>query len=408
MSLQKLAIEGGSRARSRPDRERVMRVGALQIGEAEQRAVEQVLRHQVLYRYHGNTVAEFESRFTEWLGVQDVQCLAVNSGSSALLLSFAALDLHPGDEVLLPTVGFVSAATAIIAAGGLPRFVPVDRSLGMIPEVAETMVTKRTRALLAVHPYGSSCNLPGLQAVVESFNGTLIEDVAQACGAKLHGRHVGTFGRVSCFSFQYFKPLTTGEGGMVVTSDSTLLDRMSFMHDAAAIWTMPERAARVEHVRFPPLNLRMSELEGAVGLSQLAKYDDMLARLRAIKSALRNHLSGRAGITLRPHADVDGEIGSTLIFYVKDAEIARWAVAALQAEGVNAALLRGDPGTNRHYVTDWLPTLRKSGYRLSLDMPPVIDSCQLEHGIIFSIDMRYSQEDVEETLWAFDKIFSRL
>ena len=385
-----------------------MRVGALQIGAAEQAAVEQVLRQRVLYRYHGNTVSEFESQFGRWLGAQAAQCLAVNSGSSALLLAFAALNLQPGDEVLLPTIGFVSAVTAILAAGGVPRFVPVDRSLGINPDIAKSLVSARTRALLAVHPYGSPCNLPALREVVESFGGIMIEDAAQACGAKLRGRRVGTFGTLACFSFQYFKPLMTGEGGMVITPDEDLLDRISFMHDAAAIWTMPERAARVEYVRFPPLNLRMSEIEGAIGLAQLTRYDDVLARMKAIKMALYNHLKEKSGFTLRPHADLDGEIGSSLIFYVKDAATVQWIVAALQAEGVRAASLRGEPGTNRHWVIDWLPILSKSGYQASLVMPPFVDSCRLEDGVIFPIDVRYSDEDVEETLAAFDKVLDRL
>jgi dTDP-4-amino-4,6-dideoxygalactose transaminase len=402
--MQALAIEGGKRARSNPDRERVMRVGALQIGEAERLAVEDVIRRRILYRYHGSTVSEFETLFGRWLGMDQGRCLAVNSGSSALLLAFAALNLRPGDEVLLPTVGFISAVTAVIAAGGVPRFVPVDESLGMDPEMAASLVNARTRALLAVHPYGAPCNLPALQAVVDRFGGTLIEDVAQACGAEFNGRRLGTFGELACFSFQYFKPFTTGEGGMVVTRNEALFDRVMFMHDAAATWVAPESAARVNHVSFPPLNLRMSELEGALGLAQLEKYDEVLARLKAIKSVLRNALSQRAEIFLRPHADVKGDLGTFLIFYVKDPTTAEWMTTALQAEGVGAALLRGQPGYNRHWVVDWLPILSKIGFQEELDGPPFTGSRKLEDGICFPIDARYSDQDVEETMTAFNKV----
>jgi dTDP-4-amino-4,6-dideoxygalactose transaminase len=402
--MQKLAIEGGKRARSNPDRERVMRVGALQIGDAERIAVEKVIRRQILYRYHGSTVSEFETLFGQWLGIDQLRCLAVNSGSSALLLAFAALNLRPGDEVLLPTVGFISAVTAVIAAGGVPRFVPVDESLGMDPDMAASLVTDRTRALLAVHPYGSPCNLPALQAVVDLFGGTLIEDVAQACGASFSGHRVGTFGELACFSFQYFKPLTTGEGGMIVTRDEAIFDRVIFMHDAATTWTAPERAARVNQVSFPPLNLRMSELEGALGLAQLERYDNVLTRLKAIKSVLRNTLSQRAEIFLRPLADVEGDIGTFLIFYVNDAATAEWMTAALQAEGVGAALLRGQSGYNRHWVVDWLPILGKIGFQEELAIPPFVGPRKLEDGICFPIDPRYSDQDVEETLVAFHNV----
>jgi 8-amino-3,8-dideoxy-alpha-D-manno-octulosonate transaminase len=402
--MQKLAIEGGKRARSNPDRERVMRVGALQIGDAEQIAVDQVIRRQILYRYHGSTVSEFETSFSQWLGRNQHRCLAVNSGSSALLLAFAVLNLQPGDEVLLPTVGFISAVTAVIAAGGVPCFVPVDESLGMDPEMAASLVTDRTRALLAVHPYGAPCNLAALQAVVDRFGGTLIEDVAQACGAEFNGRRVGTFGDLACFSFQYFKPLTTGEGGMIVTRDENFFDQLMFMHDAAATWTTPERAARVNQVSFPPLNLRMSELEGALGLAQLERYDDVLSRLKTIRSVLHNMLSQRAQIFLRPLADKEGDIGTFLIFYLNDAATAEWVTAALQAEGVGAALLRGQPGYNRHWVVDWLPILSKIGFHDELTSPPFVGPRRLEDGICFPIDPRYSNQDVEETLMAFHNV----
>lgn len=408
MSTDQLAIEGGPRARSRPDQERAMRIGALEIGEKERLAVDEVLALKILYRFHGSTVAKFESEFRTWLGAPDVQCLAVNSGTSALLLALAALDLRPGDEVLLPTLGFVSAATTILAVGCMPRFVPIDHSLGMISEMALKLVTKRTRALLAVHPYGSACDLTSLQAVAESFGGAIIEDAAQACGAEFKGRRVGTFGNLACFSFQYFKLLTTGEGGMVVTSDNDLFDRVCFMHDAAALWTMPERSARVERVKLPPLNLRMSELEGALGVSQLAKCDDLLLRMRTTKRVLRDRLDGAPGITLRPHSDINGDTGSALIFYVRNEERAKWLVAALQAEGVGVSGLRGEPGMNRHWLDDWLPILKKSGYDYDMNLPHMMDSYKLENGILFPIDIRYSQDDVDETILAFSKVVGRL
>jgi 8-amino-3,8-dideoxy-alpha-D-manno-octulosonate transaminase len=408
MLQQKLAIDGGPRARSRPDVEKVMRIGALQIADAERLAVDQVLRQQILYRYHGRSVAEFESRFADWLGAKSPACLAVNSGSSALLLTFAALELGPGDEVLLPTIGFISAATAIMAVGGTPRFVPVDRSLGMDPAMAAASVTTHTRALLAVHPYGSACNLSELQRVTDQFGGSLIEDAAQACGAEYRGRRVGTFGLASCFSFQHFKVLTTGEGGMIVTSNSGLLDQVSFIHDAAAMWTMPERASRVDTVRLPPLNLRMSELEGALGLSQLARCDGILGRSRAIKRVFRARIEANPAITLRPHADIAGDSGTSLIFFVKDPATASWVASALQSEGVGAATLRGEPGTNRHWVMDWLPILRKAGYQEVMNVPPMADSFRLEDGVILPIDVRYSQEDIDETLLALDKVMDGL
>jgi dTDP-4-amino-4,6-dideoxygalactose transaminase len=402
------AINGGIPARSKPDRERVMRLGALAIDESERDALREVLAKGVLYRYHGGAVSAFERAFAATLREPPVRCLAVNSGSSALLLAFAALDLQQGDEVLLPTIGFVSAATAIIAAGGFPRFVPVDASLAMIPEAASEKVTSRTRALLAVHPYGAPCDIPSLRDVAAGFGGALIEDAAQAYGAEHGGRPVGTFGDIACFSFQYFKLVTTGEGGMVAAFDETLFDRISFMHDAAAVWTQPELSARVSSVAFPPLNFRMGELEGALGSVQLAKAPDLIRKCRTIKSSLRDTVAQFASVRLRPHSALKGDTGTSLIFYVQKADRARWVSDALCAEGVGAARLRGEPGMNRHWAIDWIPILRKAGFTSDIELPAMRDSCSLEDGVIISIDARWSQEDIAETATALEKVLSRI
>jgi 8-amino-3,8-dideoxy-alpha-D-manno-octulosonate transaminase len=407
MSLaQSLAIDGGPRARSRPDLERVMRLGALAIDDAEHNAVNGVLTKGVLYRYHGDAVSTFESAFGAWLRDGAVRCLAVNSGSSALFLAFAALDLQPGDDVLIPTSGFVSAATAIIAAGGVPRFVPVDASLAMVPEAAAARATARTRALLAVHPYGSACDVAPLREVASSFGGVMIEDAAQACGAEYGGRPVGTFGEIACFSFQYFKLVTTGEGGMVVTPDERLFDSINFMHDAAALWTQPERSARVTSVAFPPLNLRMGEIEGALGSVQLAKAPDLIMRCRANQGALRKTVEPFDSVKLRPHAAPEGDTGTSLIFYVRNQEFATWVADALRAEGVGAARLRGEAGMNRHWAVDWLPILRKTGLARDIELPTMIGPSALDDGVIVPIDARWSEEDVAETTTALEKVLS--
>lgn len=403
-----LAINGGRPARMRPDRERVMRLGALALDAVERDAVSDVLANGILYRYHGAAVSAFERAFAAWLRTPTLRCLAVNSGSSALFLAFAALNLQPSDEVLLPTIGFVSAATAVLAAGGVPRFVPVDTSLGMVPEAAAAMVTTRTRALLAVHPYGAACDVPALRTVASQFGGAIIEDAAQACGAEHSGRPVGTFGDIACFSFQYFKLVTTGEGGMVVTFNEDLFDRISFMHDAAALWTQPERSARITSVPFPPLNFRMGELEGSLGLAQLGKAPTLIGRCRTIMAALRRSVEPFTNVKLRPHSAPEGDTATSLIFYVRGPSVARWVSDALRAEGVGASYLRGEPGMNRHWAGDWLPILLKSRLTIDTAIPVMTDAYSFEEGVVLPIDPRWSEVDTIETASALEKVLSRI
>jgi dTDP-4-amino-4,6-dideoxygalactose transaminase len=330
--------------------------GAALFGAAEQGAVLEVLRRGILYRYHGRAVTTFEERFAGWLG-EEVEALAVNSGSSALLLAYAACGLGPGDEVLVPTFGFVSAASAVHAVGAVPRFVGVEASGAIDVEAAAAAVNERTRAILAVHPLGAACDLEAVGALAARFDLRVIEDVAQACGGTYRGRRLGTYGDAAAFSFQHFKLIATGEGGMLVSGSGEVLDHAAFLHDSAAPWTMPERTARVGAVATAPGNLRMSELEGAIGLVQLGRCEGLLAGLRRRK---RLALAAIEGCSTPALADPAGDAGSHLIVRV-EADGAADRAAALREHGVAASPLLGPPGTNRHWAGDWGDLLDRCG-----------------------------------------------
>lgn len=330
--------------------------GAALFGAAEQGAVLEVLRRGTLYRYHGRAVSTFEERFAGWLG-EEVEALAVNSGSSALLLAYAACGLGPGDEVLVPTFGFVSAASAVHAVGAVPRFVGVEACGSIDVEAAAAAVNERTRAILAVHPLGAACDLDAVRALAARFDLRVIEDVAQACGGTYRGRRLGTFGDAGAFSFQHFKLIATGEGGMLVSGSGEVLDHAAFLHDSAAPWTMPERTARVGAVATAPGNLRMSELEGAIGLVQLGRCEGLLAGLRRRK---RLALAAIEDCSTPALADPAGDAGSHLIVRVEDGGAAD-RVAALREHGVAASPLLGPPGTNRHWAGDWGDVLGRCG-----------------------------------------------
>jgi 8-amino-3,8-dideoxy-alpha-D-manno-octulosonate transaminase len=397
-----LAIDGGRPARTRPDTYRVLSPGASQMGDEEEAAVAEVLRQRILYRYWGSTVAEFEEQVSATLG-GGVTALAVNSGSSALQLAFAALDLPAGSEVLMPTWGFISAATTARNAGLSPRFVPVDHSLTFDPVAVADSVTARTGAILAVHPLGSACDLALVGALARETGALVVEDVAQAHGGSYQGQALGTLGDVAAFSLQYFKLASTGEGGVVVTRRPELYARAFAMHDAAALWTAPELFATTESLVVGPGNLRMSEIEGALGLVQLKRLSSTIKRMREIRAEL-DPVMAAADVLLRPHADPLGEVGTALIFYCDNPPSADWVVSALKAEGVGATNLLGAPGTNRHWAGDWTPVLRRCGIE-----PPeqaVVDRDRevLASGVQVGIDPRYSSEDVSETRIALEKI----
>ena len=400
----RLALGGGPPARSRPDGDPPLAVGADQIGDEEVAAVEAVLRSKVLYRYRGSAVDRFERSFEAWLDAGS-RALAVSSGSAALQLALAAVDLDPGAEVIVPTVGFVSIATAVHAAGAVPRFAPVGEALCLDPDRALVAAGDRTGAILAVHTFGSPADLEALGAVTERYEAWLVEDVAQACGGSFRGRRLGTFGRAAAFSFQHFKLATTGEGGMVVTSEPGAYARTVVAHDAAAIWTVPALARHVRSLSFPPGNFRMSELEAALGAVQVARCDWLIARLRAIKAALLPHVDV-SGIATRPHADPAGDIGSHVVFYTDTFEEADWAARALRAEGVCATRLLGGSGGNRHWAGEWGPVLESFGAPPPEAEVLAADEGVLRRGVVMAIDPRMDDLDIADTQAALDKVFA--
>ena len=191
-------------------------VGASQIGPRERELVERVLRSRHLYRHRGGEVAAFERAFSLWLDSgRGPYCLAVNSGSTALTLSLAALGLPSGAEVIIPSYGFVACATAVLAAGAIPVLHPVDRNLGLEVGMLSERIGPKTGAILAVHAHGSSCSIDEIVSIGLAAGVSVIEDVAQVCGGSNGGRPLGTMGVFGCFSFQEFKLITTGEGGLL-------------------------------------------------------------------------------------------------------------------------------------------------------------------------------------------------
>jgi dTDP-4-amino-4,6-dideoxygalactose transaminase len=391
-----LGSTGSGVRRSRPDVDRVIPLGTTQMGVDERAAVDDVIERRAFYRYHGSRVVEFEHAFGARL-LAGQRCLAVNSGSSALQIAFAALDEEPGFEVLVPVLGYVAAATAVVAAGGVPRFVPVDATLGLDVNAAPAFVTPRTRAVLAVHFQGAACDTAGVGRLADEFGLHVVEDVAQACGGSYAGRPLGTHGTVAAFSFQHFKLLSTGEGGLVTSVSGPVLDRAQCLHDAASPWVAPDVLARVPRLRVPPTNLRMSELEGALGLAQLSRVPGWISRLRTVKHRLCAELAGIAAVTARPVPDPAGDIGSAVTFRCSDAASAERVIAGLRTAGVNAGPLLGPGGTNRHFAGDWTELLQRCG--IDPAPPDVIADARRRFAplVVINCDLRWTDVDVEET-----------
>ncbi len=243
----------------------------------------------------GPQVAEFEARFAEAVGAPEA--VAVSSGTAALFLALHALGVGRGDEVVVPSLTFIASVNAVVHCGAEPVFVDVDpRSLNLDPERVAAAVGPRTRAILAVHQLGLPADLERLEAIAARHGLLLLEDAACAVGARQRGRPIGSSGNVACFSFHPRKVLVTGEGGMITTRDAALAARLRRLrHQGMSISDLErDRSERVLIESYPEIgyNFRLSDLHAAVGLAQLARLDELLARRRAVAERYDAALAG--------------------------------------------------------------------------------------------------------------------
>lgn len=378
-SKRKLAIDGGRPVRKVPLS--VMHPGATYYDQRELDAVDEVLKMKSPYRFYGpkflNITGKFEKEFARYVGVKNA--LAVSSGTAALHSALVALGARPGNEVILPTYGWVSCPSAIVAAGAKPVLANVDDSLTLDPEDVKKRITPRTRAIMAVHIRGSVCDLDALSQIAEEAGVALLEDAAQCGGGSYHGRKVGSIGDIASFSFQLNKMITAGEGGAVATDDDELYQRAMMFHDCGTPFRgLDEKGLHLTIKPFPGVNYRANEMASAVLRVQLKKMDRIIARTRRNKKRVVRGISGASGLTLRRENDPDGEVAVALFMFVKSAKKAREFRDALMAENIRRASgaypgVGYQPGEDDgHVFPHWghLVSLQEAGkqYQSSLDL----------------------------------------
>lgn len=259
----RLAIHGGEPVRKTPlPKER-------KVGEDEINELREVIESAWLFRWGGKKVEAFERAFAERHGVRFA--VACTSGTAAIHLAVAALQLEPGDEVITAPITDIGSIAPILKEGGIPLFADVDPETGnMDPESAERLIGPRTKAILVVHLAGNPCDMDAFVDIAKRHGLTLIEDCAQAHLAEYKGKLVGTNGDIGCFSLQQSKHITTGDGGVSITDDEELATKMALFMDKG--W---ERKATALHRKYVMLglNYRMNELTGAVALAQMKRLD---------------------------------------------------------------------------------------------------------------------------------------
>lgn len=270
------------------------------ISDREIELVTQVLRSSVLAM--GPFAVEFEAGLAKLAGRRFA--VACSSGTAGLHLAVRGTGIRPGDEVITTPFSFIASSNCVMYEGAVPRFVDIEeKTLGMDPELVAGAAGKRTRALLPVHVYGNPCEVATLESMARDRGWALIEDSCEALGGSVDGRPLGSFGDASVFAFYPNKQITTGEGGVVLTDDAELAERMRSMRnqgrDADGTW--------LRHVQLG-FNYRLDELSAALGVAQLERLGELRAGRDRVVKDYAAALAGRHWVRLpkaAPEADVD-------------------------------------------------------------------------------------------------------
>lgn len=296
------------------------------IGEEEKQALREVIESGRLFRYGKETdptflgkVWTFEQEAAKFLEVRHT--VAVNSGTSALLVALGALGIGPGDEVIVPGYTFVASIGAIVYARAVPVLAEIDESLTLNPQDVREKLTPRTKAIMLVHMLGSPGRIAEIRAIADEHKVLLIEDCAQAFGATYRGRPVGSHGHAGTHSFNVFKIITAGDGGMIGTSDHAVYSRAFALHDQGHL---PLRKGVEQGNRaIIGLDFRMTELSAAVLLAQLAKMGEIKKRLKERRRRFRDGIKDLPGIAFRKLPDPEGDLGTVLTVLLPDERTAR-------------------------------------------------------------------------------------
>ncbi|MBI2194409.1 MAG: DegT/DnrJ/EryC1/StrS family aminotransferase [Planctomycetes bacterium] len=320
----------------------------LRVGQEEIKAIGEVLKSGKMFRYHpGGQCDRFEKRYAKFLGVKHV-CMTA-SGTNALTAALAGLGIGPGDEVVVPSFTYMATAIAVVAVGAIPVIIDVDESTLMDPNALDDAVGPRTRAVIPVHMWGLPCDMRRILKVARKHQLLVLEDACQGVGGAYEGRKLGTLGHAGAFSFNYFKNMTCGEGGAVVTSGSPVFEKARCMIDCCSFYWKGRKAT---FTPFVSNGARASEIEGAMMNVQLDRVPGLLRATRAQKKRILRE-TARTGLQASPCHSLDHECGTHVLYLLPTEK---------QAQDFATQVGCGIAGrTGRHVYTEWDPIFALQG-----------------------------------------------
>jgi len=323
-------------------------------GDKERKELNDVLDNGVLMRYgfDGMRKGHWKAKALEaelQTTFQSKHVQLVSSGTAAVSVTLASAGVGAGDEVIMPTFTFVASFEAIMMLGAIPILVDINDTLTLDPKAVEAAITPKTKAVMVVQMCGSMANMDALSQICDKHNLIFVEDACQAIGGTYKGKPLGSIADIGCFSFDFVKTITCGEGGAVVTNNKDYYINADHYSDHGHDHIGNDRGAETHP--FLGYNFRISELHAAVGLAQVRRLPEFIAIQKKNYTIIRDALSQIPEVTFRKVPDGGEESYAFLNFFLPDIEIARNVLEAFKENGVDVCWNYYD--NNWHYIRKW-------------------------------------------------------
>jgi len=331
-------------------------LGQALLGTEEEELLLQVIRSKRLFRYsydlppeeQGEMTATLEREFREMMGTKFA--LGVTSGTAALEVALGALGIGPGDEVILPAWSWISCFTSVVRLGARPVLAEIDETFCLASGEITRLCTPRTKAVMVIHYQGVGADMDPLMKEARAAGISVLEDCAESTGALYKGRRLGSIGDMGIYSFQFQKTMTSGEGGLIVTSDPRLYERAVRFHDLGSV--------RAHHLTFidptePEFcggQYRMNEMTAAVAVAQRRKVDDLRSHCRSLRDRIMDQIQDLSGLAFRRIPDPEGDSGFEIYFFLENELLAQRFTKLLKEHNVNCTKMTG---TYCHYARSY-------------------------------------------------------
>jgi dTDP-4-amino-4,6-dideoxygalactose transaminase len=358
------------------------------MGKREVDEVRRVIESGQLFRVgnakagHLGEVDRFEREWARTIGVKHALCVT-GGGTAALICGLVGLGIGPGDEVIVPGYTFMASASAVLAVGAIPVIAEIDESIAIAPEDVEQKITRRTKAVIPVHMVGIPCHMRRIMRVARRHGVKVLEDACQADGGSFGGQRLGSWGDAGAFSFNFYKIISCGEGGALVTDDRLVYERAAIYHDSGVAFRPHAKDYSIPV--FLGLQFRANEIMGALMRVQLTRLAGILADLRRIRRRFVAELTGAKGVRFAPSNDPRGDCGVVVAFQFPTEAQAR---GFAKSDGVGGWL---PIDTGKHIYSNWEPILKHR-----VGSHPALNPYRLpqNHGL----RMRYTKDMCPRTL----------